>query len=1692
MPPKRRVKQAAAKPRAKAAAACRKALPTSKSARTARGRSAAVKSASGKCKKASTPVSKPHSPSRPSSRKSRVTSRSKSASSRRTLKKECELAEERIDQCGRDARRSSSATEPPAVLSDVEEEDASSDGDVALLHSSSSELANDAATKVDQGSDVMAACLSTPSKAGAAERRAHKPPLPQQQKSGGEDETKRNEDDSRSREASPEELTADSEGRRSSHRWQHHILASAASATQLLREEDAVEGEAAVKQLFARPQRSISYSPLSAHAFSSPLTSSSSSRVFVGDEAADRTLPMGSEEAGPHGRRRSTSTAQHTSPRDEDVHRSSLPSSLDSSALHDPPLPGSPTADTPPPSLGLLRGSDVVVATPAPKGTEGDAPLHAQHSADVSPLGGPATLATVRGWPSSPAPLPLLDRGADSVVGDAGRAGDHPAKDNVWDQRAPQEAQSDVSPSPQPKAEGVAVTDGTNVTPGLHPPEFTDVSSRPPAQQHTSSSAGGHLRMGGSASRACSPSASTARLSFGWIKRVNAGVEAPPSNTTASPQERASHVPAVLATESCFPLLPLPLHQQPRYPHSRSPYSTPPTACPPNAQECEGERSNSSSVGHSGSSSPLRWRPREPPAWRSPQPTHFPKSLSVSPSSVHPCAVQNHGSSYCSREGELLSSFPSASQTTVLSALTTSPHLAAAPASALVQRERSCSNSSASTTVLTQTITQASANASCTNADMQVLTAPAAPPSASATAGFSLSAETGSPSQGMAASRPSTQLITKAAATRPTASPATLWICLDDDDDEEEEEEEEGGQEEDRPGREAGADEKVVAKQKGDGATVAKTAGAPTGGSQRRTQEVDEEERPPRRRLAEKSHPIADILSPTFRPRHRATLPLPTSSRSEGVDDNENALRVSGAPPTSGTTHALSRDPRSFFIQLDDVSSSSEERESAEDDEAPPRKRSRLSESPSHVSDAHAVSTANAMAPSLGASPSSSCRDARNSAPLIIDDDSDEDEGAEGQRQQRYQDNMSGFRDAAATTTMSRTKLPRAQRLPAQPPSEPRSSQPSSPLKPTVKDLFFPKRLDPEVRPSSPLYESIHAYQQRYQERQQQQQRQRQHDTKGKSSLGRTAVSAGGAVDETLAPSTAASMPRPSHDRSQARKVRHPSMQAAVKGSTATWNGSPGHQRLRTATGDAKASLVPALPDWGRPADTLLRDFFPTKFTKKSFMEAAQKVMSPMHFLEPNDFWEAFTAAEFVGEGSFGLVWRCRTVDGDLVAVKSCPIVLRTKANIEDSFSAIREVATMRFLNEMQVPYILPLHSAFFVPTAEALPPPAQAALVWRQQLHKKAEAAVLEKEAGRLGMGHVALSRRGSARAAAVATDTPLTFEQQVEAELARQAATETHEERAVRARLQGVRLPQFLSITEDDLRQSDATVFLVMELCDGDVEGIPRSDGVTKGVAYCVSSALAAMHELGLLHLDVKPSNVLFAYEHGPSQPSSAAAAAPSHPSTDAIKFYLSDFGNCRLLGPDPLAEVAESYGTFEYMDLRALQEAVCGRPTDAFSLGATLYALLYGQRLYPKCRNPKCTEEEDHTRECFVEAAKRPVVLPATTASVANSPGGTAAAADPAASAVTAPSRAREDNVKLSRIKGCNQRRGSTLRSNDSTALTPLQFLTLSLLHQNWAERMTAAACRRYLIDIFHITQTNAAEDSEEREMQRRQEP
>ncbi len=143
-------------------------------------------------------------------------------------------------------------------------------------------------------------------------------------------------------------------------------------------------------------------------------------------------------------------------------------------------------------------------------------------------------------------------------------------------------------------------------------------------------------------------------------------------------------------------------------------------------------------------------------------------------------------------------------------------------------------------------------------------------------------------------------------------------------------------------------------------------------------------------------------------------------------------------------------------------------------------------------------------------------------------------------------------------------------------------------------------------------------------------------------------------------------------------------------------------------------------------------------------------------------------------------------------------------------------------------------------------------------------------------------------------------------------------------------------VSVLDDD-RCDDGSAYLVMELLEGSPlsdfskKKIPLSLGAVLRIADEVLDVLAAAHERGIVHRDIKPGNLFL---------------------TNAGQTKVLDFGIARLLEPDggePLTLSGTSLGTPAYMapeQARGRWELVDGR-TDLWALGATLIALLTGRK-------------------------------------------------------------------------------------------------------------------------------------------------
>jgi Protein kinase domain len=138
----------------------------------------------------------------------------------------------------------------------------------------------------------------------------------------------------------------------------------------------------------------------------------------------------------------------------------------------------------------------------------------------------------------------------------------------------------------------------------------------------------------------------------------------------------------------------------------------------------------------------------------------------------------------------------------------------------------------------------------------------------------------------------------------------------------------------------------------------------------------------------------------------------------------------------------------------------------------------------------------------------------------------------------------------------------------------------------------------------------------------------------------------------------------------------------------------------------------------------------------------------------------------------------------------------------------------------------------------------------------------------------------------------------------------------------------------------EEDGVLYLVMRLIHGlDLGALVAREGPLSPeravtVIGQVAEALDAAHAAGLVHRDVKPSNVLI------------------EPRRDGERAYLSDFGLMRhVIDEREITRAQEWVGTIDYASPEQLEGRAIDRRTDVYSLAGLLYTALSGERPFPR---------------------------------------------------------------------------------------------------------------------------------------------
>src|SRR5215467_6999102 len=164
-------------------------------------------------------------------------------------------------------------------------------------------------------------------------------------------------------------------------------------------------------------------------------------------------------------------------------------------------------------------------------------------------------------------------------------------------------------------------------------------------------------------------------------------------------------------------------------------------------------------------------------------------------------------------------------------------------------------------------------------------------------------------------------------------------------------------------------------------------------------------------------------------------------------------------------------------------------------------------------------------------------------------------------------------------------------------------------------------------------------------------------------------------------------------------------------------------------------------------------------------------------------------------------------------------------------------------------------------------------------------------------------------------------------------------------------------------DAGDADGRDYLAMRLVDGtDLGSLLRAEGALepdRAVAICtqIAAALDAAHARGLVHRDVKPSNVLL---------------------DSSGHVYLADFGLTRTLDDEGSgAGEDRAVGTPAYLAPEQLEGRPADGRADVYSLGCVLYECLTGEPVFP--RDSRLAVAWAHLEEEPPRASKRRAGLP-----------------------------------------------------------------------------------------------------------------
>ncbi|HVG86350.1 MAG TPA: serine/threonine-protein kinase [Vicinamibacterales bacterium] len=171
----------------------------------------------------------------------------------------------------------------------------------------------------------------------------------------------------------------------------------------------------------------------------------------------------------------------------------------------------------------------------------------------------------------------------------------------------------------------------------------------------------------------------------------------------------------------------------------------------------------------------------------------------------------------------------------------------------------------------------------------------------------------------------------------------------------------------------------------------------------------------------------------------------------------------------------------------------------------------------------------------------------------------------------------------------------------------------------------------------------------------------------------------------------------------------------------------------------------------------------------------------------------------------------------------------------------------------------------------------------------------------------------------------------------------------------------PNIVDVTDFGVL-SDGLVYFVMEYLDGkSLEDLIEKEGAVElhralNVINQMSYALEAAHELGVIHRDLKPDNIMLLERPGRRDIVRMVTTGPGGWVTERERSYdfvkILDFGIAKILAPDELGTdtlQGAVFGTPEYMSPEAARGEDVDLRTDIYSLGVILFDMVCGRPPY-----------------------------------------------------------------------------------------------------------------------------------------------